>query len=92
MVAVAEAILVREHIGLAWGVKDDLKKLQHTLDMILAVTDEAEKEQAKTKAVNLWLRRLKDAAYDADDILDQFSYEAMRRREDSPMYKFQDGW
>ncbi|XP_026431559.1 putative disease resistance protein RGA3 [Papaver somniferum] len=73
--------VIAQEIGLAWGVEDDLKKLQSTLQMIAAVTDDAEKKQLSDSSVRLWLERLKDAAYDADDVLDEFSYEVMRRRE-----------
>ncbi|XP_026379633.1 putative disease resistance protein RGA3 [Papaver somniferum] len=71
--------VVSEDIGSALGVKDDLKKLQSTLEMILAVIADAEKRQEKEELVRLWLRRLKDIAYDADDVIDEFSYENMRR-------------
>ncbi|XP_026432776.1 putative disease resistance protein RGA3 [Papaver somniferum] len=73
--------VVSEDIGSALGVKDDLKKLQSTLEMILAVIADAEKRQGKEELVRLWLRRLKDIAYDADDVIDEFSYENMRRCE-----------
>ncbi|XP_026405132.1 putative disease resistance protein RGA3 [Papaver somniferum] len=73
--------VIAQEIGLAWGVEDDLKKLQSTLQMIAEVTDDAEKKQLSDSSVRLWLERLKDAAYDADDVLDEFSYEVMRRRE-----------
>ncbi|XP_026400382.1 disease resistance protein RGA2-like [Papaver somniferum] len=64
-------------IGMAWGVKDDLEKLKDTLEMIEAVTYDAEKKQANEKAVRLWLKRLRNVVYDADDVLDEFSYKAM---------------
>ncbi|XP_026417169.1 disease resistance protein RGA2-like [Papaver somniferum] len=73
--------IVAQEIALTWGIEDELKKLERTLEMIQAVTVDAEKKQANDAAVRLWLRRLKDVAYDADDVLDVFSYEAMRRRE-----------
>lgn len=60
------------------GVKDELKKLKETLEMIDAVTTDAEKRQVQDSAVKLWLRRLKEAAYEADDVLDEFSYKVLR--------------
>ncbi|KAI3955866.1 hypothetical protein MKW98_006226, partial [Papaver atlanticum] len=68
-----------QEIGLAWGVENDLKKLQNTLKMLAAVTDDAERKQISDSSVGLWLERLKDAAYEADNVLDEFSYEVMRR-------------
>ncbi|XP_026433512.1 disease resistance protein RGA2-like isoform X2 [Papaver somniferum] len=73
--------VVAQEISSAWGVKDDLKKLKETLDMIVAVTSDAENKQINDAAVRLWLRKLKEVAYDADDVLDEFLYETMRRRE-----------
>ncbi|XP_026382958.1 putative disease resistance protein RGA4 [Papaver somniferum] len=53
---------------------------------------DAEKRQATDELVRLWLRRLKDVAYDADDVIDDFSYEAMRKSErgDRLKYKVRD--
>lgn len=65
-------------IGRAEAVDKDLQKLKDTLEMIAAVTSDAEKKQVKSKVVLLWLRRLQDVAYDVDDLLDEISYAAMR--------------
>ncbi|XP_026453868.1 putative disease resistance protein RGA3 isoform X2 [Papaver somniferum] len=73
--------VVAQEIGSAWGVKDELKKLQRTLEMILAVIDDAERKQVEDEAVRVWLRWLRDVVYDADDVMDEFSYETMRLRE-----------
>lgn len=70
---------VSHEIGLAWGAKDEFIKLQDTLEMILSVIADAEKKQVKDAAVRLWLARLRDVAYDADDVMDDFCYETMRR-------------
>lgn len=64
--------VIGREIGLAWGVKDELKKLRDTLQMILSVIADAERRQQNDAAVGLWLRRLKDVAYDADDVMDDF--------------------
>ncbi|XP_026421676.1 putative disease resistance protein RGA3 isoform X2 [Papaver somniferum] len=65
-------------IGKAGAIDKDLRKLKDTLEMIAAVTSDAEKKQVKEKVVLLWLRRLQDVAYDVDDLLDEISYQAMR--------------
>ncbi|XP_026459965.1 putative disease resistance protein RGA4 [Papaver somniferum] len=83
--------VVVQEIGSAWGVKDELDKLQRTLEMILVVIADAERKQVRDEAVRLWLRRLKDVAYDADDVMDEFSYQAMRLlKRDSLRYKVHD--
>ncbi|XP_026398124.1 putative disease resistance protein RGA1 [Papaver somniferum] len=73
--------VVSQQISESWGVKDDLEKLKGTLEMIAAVTMDAENKQGESEVVSLWLQRLKDVVYDADDVLDEFSYEAMRQIE-----------
>ncbi|KAJ4715511.1 NBS-LRR disease resistance protein [Melia azedarach] len=61
-------------IQLACGVKDEILKLKDTVEIISGVLLDAEEQfnQKKGKAVKVWLRRLKDAVYDADDLLDDF--------------------
>ncbi|OVA11839.1 hypothetical protein BVC80_7163g1 [Macleaya cordata] len=78
-----------QEIRLAKGVTEELKKLHDTLEVILAVTADAEKKQIKETVVRLWLRRLKDVVYDADDLLEEFSYQLRthRREMDSVKYK-----
>ncbi|KAK9091168.1 hypothetical protein Sjap_024345 [Stephania japonica] len=71
--------LVQE-FGLAWGLKKELQKLESSLSTIQAVIHDAEEQQTKSKAVVNWLRKLKDVAYDADDVLDDFATEALLQR------------
>ncbi|XP_026437133.1 putative disease resistance RPP13-like protein 1 [Papaver somniferum] len=73
--------VVSQQITEAWSVKDELKKLKRTLEKIAAITTDAENKQGEYEVVRLWLKRLKDVVYDADDVLDEFSYEAMRQVE-----------
>ncbi|RZC48300.1 hypothetical protein C5167_041244 [Papaver somniferum] len=70
-------------IGRSGAVDKDLQKLKDTLEMIAAVTSDAEKKQVKDEVVRLWLRRLQSVAYDIDDVLDEMSYETMRLSEKS---------
>ncbi|KAK9290201.1 hypothetical protein L1049_008367 [Liquidambar formosana] len=67
-------------ISLAWGVKKERKKLKTTLSTIQAVLLDAEEQQAKNHAVRDWLENLKDVVYDVDDLLDEFSTEALRQK------------
>jgi hypothetical protein len=61
-------------------VDADLKKWKTMLPMICAVLDDAEEKQVTSKFVKKWLDELEDLAYDADDILDEFATEALRRK------------
>ncbi|XP_050256547.1 putative disease resistance protein RGA4 isoform X2 [Quercus robur] len=69
-----------EQISLAWGFKEDLTRLLDSLEMIQDVLADAERRQESDRSVRRWLQRLKDVAYDADDVLDEFAYEILRRK------------
>ena len=68
-----------QQIGLLWGVNDELEKLKNTVTSIQAVLLDAEEKQALNNAIKNWLGRLKDVIFEADDLLDDFSTEALRR-------------
>uniref|UniRef100_A0A1D1YU53 Putative disease resistance protein RGA4 n=1 Tax=Anthurium amnicola TaxID=1678845 RepID=A0A1D1YU53_9ARAE len=67
-----------EELRLLRGLDGELEKLSSTLLAMHAVLEDAEEKQLKDKAVRDWLRKLKDVAYDADDVLDRFSAEALQ--------------
>ncbi|XP_073101012.1 putative disease resistance RPP13-like protein 1 [Elaeis guineensis] len=56
----------------------DLKKLERTLTRIQAVLHDAEEREIREKAINLWLKELKEVAYEAEDMLDEYYYEELR--------------
>ncbi|PPR80250.1 hypothetical protein GOBAR_AA40466 [Gossypium barbadense] len=66
-------------IGLCWNVKDDLDDLKSTVSTIKAVLLDAEQRSVTSHLVKDWLEKLKDVLYDADDLLDDFSTEALRK-------------
>ncbi|XP_042477436.1 putative disease resistance protein RGA3 [Macadamia integrifolia] len=76
---------VIEESASLWGVENDLKRLSRTLSRIRAVLEDADERQIKEEAVKIWLRDLKDVAYDVDDILDEFSTRAQQ-------FKLDDGF
>ena len=65
--------LVTDQIGLAWGFKDELTPLRESIETVQAVLADAEKRQVREESVRLWLQRLEDVAYDADDVLDEIA-------------------
>ncbi|XP_010918012.1 disease resistance protein RGA2 [Elaeis guineensis] len=69
-----------EELGLARGATSDIGRLQSVLSTINDVLDDAQRRSISDKALTGWLRKLKDAAFDADDVVDEFQYEALRRR------------
>ncbi|TYI29607.1 hypothetical protein ES332_A05G328600v1 [Gossypium tomentosum] len=60
-----------------------LKKLKPTLMSVKAVLDDAENKQITNPNVKSWTDELKDAVYDADDLLDEISTEALRNKIES---------
>ena len=75
--------LIKEEQGMKWGVNKEMERLKSTLSTIQAVLEDAEEQQVEDKAVRNWLGKLKDAAYDADDMLDEFMTEALPRKIES---------
>ncbi|TYJ12537.1 hypothetical protein E1A91_A11G358700v1, partial [Gossypium mustelinum] len=55
---------------------DDLKT---TVSTIKAVLLDAKEKSVTNNLVKIWLEKLKDVLYDADDLLDDFSTEALRK-------------
>eukprot|EP00257_Ricinus_communis_P009295 XP_002527841.3 putative disease resistance protein RGA1 [Ricinus communis] len=72
--------VILQEIGLWWGVKEELDKLNGTVSTIKTVLLHAEEQSLETPPVKYWLGRLKEAIYDADDLLDEFSTEASRQQ------------
>ncbi|XP_034701530.1 putative disease resistance RPP13-like protein 1 [Vitis riparia] len=60
-----------------------LRKLKIKLLAVQAVLDDAEAKQFTKSAVKDWLDDLKDAVYDAEDLLDEITTEALRCKMES---------
>ena len=73
--------LITGHFKGTWGadVHKEMMKLQSILSTIRSVLEDAEEQQLKNNTIKDWLAKLKDAAYDADDILDLFHWEVLRQ-------------
>ncbi|KAF2319604.1 hypothetical protein GH714_017467 [Hevea brasiliensis] len=69
-----------QEIEVWWGVKDELQKLKGTVSRIRAVLLDAEKKSALNEQVKVWLGKLQEIVYDADDLIDDFATEALQRR------------
>ncbi|KAH9648423.1 hypothetical protein KPL70_025580 [Citrus sinensis] len=69
-----------EELLLFCGVKNDLEKLKETLTIVKSVVLDAEKTQVQNDRLSVWLGNLKDACYDAEDVLDEFEVEDLRRQ------------
>ncbi|XP_024043540.1 disease resistance protein RGA2 [Citrus clementina] len=69
-----------EELLLFCGVKNDLQKLKETLTTVKSVVLDAEEKQIHNHRLSDWLGKLKDACYDAEDVLDEFEVEDLRRQ------------
>ncbi|KAF2319231.1 hypothetical protein GH714_014088 [Hevea brasiliensis] len=76
----AVASLITDEVSRAWNLKIDLKGLQESLTMIRGVLQDAEEQQTRKEHVRLWLKKLREVAYEAEDILDELAYENLRRK------------
>ncbi|XAR64978.1 hypothetical protein NMG60_11008888 [Bertholletia excelsa] len=77
-------------IGLLLGVDMEMRRLSSVLSTIRAVLEDAEEKKLQDRAIKNWLRKLKDAAYELDDILDDCATEASLlnfRHQDSGLLK-----
>ncbi|XWS24026.1 hypothetical protein CRYUN_Cryun28dG0065900 [Craigia yunnanensis] len=70
--------------------KKNIKKLQEKLLIIQAVIEDAEERQLKHKKVKIWLSKLRDVAYDADDLLDEITTQVLRRQLVKKKWKMDD--
>ncbi|KAK4592358.1 hypothetical protein RGQ29_016768, partial [Quercus rubra] len=72
--------LALQEIKLACGVKAELENLKSTVSTIQAVLVDAEKQGSHNNQVKDWLNKLKDVLHDADDVLDDFSTDALQQK------------
>ncbi|KAL0008332.1 hypothetical protein SO802_009834 [Lithocarpus litseifolius] len=68
--------LIKEEYSLVHGVKEDIENLERLLTSIRAVIEDAENKQVNDPRLKAWLGELKEAASDAEDILDTFATKA----------------
>ncbi|KAM0885904.1 hypothetical protein ACQ4PT_030022 [Festuca glaucescens] len=76
-IATAEVVLIL-------GVKEELTDLQRRLKQIQCFISDAEQRSIKEAAVNNWLGELRDAMYDADNIIDLARFKGNKLLADHP--------
>ncbi|PWA71460.1 NB-ARC domains-containing protein [Artemisia annua] len=76
-----------QEYGLLRGLKNDLSALENTFKLIQGVLHDAEMKQTTQKDVEEWLRTLKFASLEAENVLDEAKTEAMIQRVQSIKHK-----
>ncbi|MBA0654897.1 hypothetical protein Goklo_021804 [Gossypium klotzschianum] len=66
-------------IGLWWNLEHDIDDLELTVYTIKDVLLDAVEKSVTSDPVKVWVEQVTDALYDADDSLDDFSTEALRK-------------
>ena len=69
---------IRKELNLVLGVEAEIRSLTHTLGSIRHVLEDAERRQVEDKSVQGWLEKLKDMAYQMDDVVDEWSTAILR--------------
>ncbi|KAH1077667.1 hypothetical protein GYH30_052958 [Glycine max] len=62
------------------GLYDHLRDLEKTLSLVKAVLLDAEQKQEHNHVLREWLRQLKSVFYDAQDVLDEFECQTLRKQ------------
>ncbi|CAO2149536.1 unnamed protein product [Urochloa humidicola] len=70
-----------EEVFMLLGVSSEITKLEDNVGSIKAFLTDAERRRITDESVQRWSRKLKDAMYDATDILDLCQLEADKRSE-----------
>ncbi|CAL4991885.1 unnamed protein product [Urochloa decumbens] len=73
--------MAREEVSMLLGVSGEITKLENNVGSIKAFLTDAERRRITDESVQRWTRKLKNAMYDATDILDLCQLEADKRRE-----------
>uniref|UniRef100_A0A7C9AIT1 Disease resistance N-terminal domain-containing protein n=1 Tax=Opuntia streptacantha TaxID=393608 RepID=A0A7C9AIT1_OPUST len=71
---------VAEEVKHAWNFERDLKTLEIKLKRIHLLLCGALNSASSNPILDDWLNKVKNVAYDADDLLDVFAFESLKRR------------
>ncbi|TVU04750.1 hypothetical protein EJB05_47883, partial [Eragrostis curvula] len=79
MVASKAADALVQSVTRMWGVDPQRDKLERQLLAVQCVLADAEVKAETNPVVRRWMKELKAAAYQADDVLDDIQYEGLRQ-------------
>ncbi|GLT46295.1 hypothetical protein SLA2020_200580 [Shorea laevis] len=70
----------RQRVRLLADVEDDVERLRHNLEAIRAVLEDAEERKRSDPLIKRWLGKLKDIAYEMEEVLDKWNIELLKVR------------
>ncbi|CAL5011520.1 unnamed protein product [Urochloa decumbens] len=68
--------VIVDQVTMFCSFKDDMEDMKEMLESMGAALKDAGRRSVREESVKLWLKRLKNAAYDISDMLDQFQDES----------------
>ncbi|XP_034203474.1 putative disease resistance protein RGA3 [Prunus dulcis] len=74
------ASLAEQELSLLWGFKGELTTLRDSLFKLEAMLRDAQHLQVRGERVEMWVKDLEGIAHEADDVLDEYEYELLRRK------------
>ncbi|XP_022774294.1 putative disease resistance protein RGA3 isoform X2 [Durio zibethinus] len=78
----------RQELKLVTDVEKEVEKLDSTLKAIRGILEDAEQRQIVEKNVKGWLEKLKEASYDVEDVLDEWSTALSKLQTDPELDDF----
>ncbi|XP_066342300.1 uncharacterized protein [Miscanthus floridulus] len=75
------ADMATEEVKMLLGISGDIEKLENNMESIKCFLADAERKRITELRVQRWVQKLKNAMYDATDILDLCQIEADKQRE-----------
>ncbi|XP_073107015.1 probable disease resistance protein At1g59620 [Elaeis guineensis] len=60
------------------GFSEEFNQLERMLQQIRAFLHDAEEREVRDAGVELWLKELKEVAYDLEDVIDRCQYEVLQ--------------
>ncbi|KAF2282637.1 hypothetical protein GH714_043718 [Hevea brasiliensis] len=84
--SIAESVLEKlgslalQEFYLAWGLGSELEKIKDNLKVIKAMLLIAKQQRSQNPRIEVWSEILKEGLYDAEDVVDEFECEALRRQ------------
>ncbi|KAE8725207.1 CC-NBS-LRR class disease resistance protein [Hibiscus syriacus] len=72
--------LLAQEATYLWGVKEQVDRLQTELKWMQSSLIEADAKQSKDRRIRLWVAEIRELAYDAEDVIEDFALRIGSRR------------